>query len=430
MKMVKLLLYYSTLTAVSKIEINPKHLSYETFTQNLRENSLIKVLNEVNPDLVNTYNEYRNKIKESFAVKEQFNRFKQDIVTNFLRTQSKEVRDKFVAQYKEDSKEQRSKFDELPTFRSQLTLSNGVAILKEDSPLTNADIADFRNKVLTVNHHIHGIYDKIGANTLQQSWWGALLMQFHKHLVPGFQKRFGYRLGHFDGIYNETRETINKGSYVSLAEFITFPVRKYYELNNSNELEAVRTLQGITKGYVDFFGNFVTYYNVLPEYDKANLRRCLGEWIAITKAVALFVVGKLMLDDDDESTQIADYVLYSADRLMSETIQYNPWGMMNEGQKLYSQPVAAFSIANDNLKLLGACCSYIFTGDADDLLYQSGTYSGENKLKVNLLKQVPVVNQIRKHERLGANNSYYKVRQSPFSGLGQFIANKITGEED
>lgn len=405
-------------------------ISYETFTQNLRENSLIKVLNEVNPDLVNTYNEYRNKIKESFAVKEQFNRFKQDMITNFLRTQSKEVRDKFVAQYKEDSKEQRSKFDELPTFRSQLTLSNGVAVLKEDSPLSNADIADFRNKVLTVNHHIHGIYDKIGANTLQQSWWGALLMQFHKHLVPGFQKRFGYRLGHFDGVYNETRETINKGSYVSLAEFITFPVRKYYELNNSNELEAVRTLQGLAKGYVDFFGNFVTYYNILPEYDKANLRRCLGEWIAITKAVALFVVGKLMLDDDDESTQIADYVLYSADRLMSETIQYNPWGMMNEGQKLYSQPVAAFSIANDNLKLLGACCSYIFTGDADDLLYQSGTYSGENKLKVNLLKQVPVVNQIRKHERLGANNSYYKVRQSPFSGLGQFIANKITGEED
>lgn len=405
-------------------------ISYETFTQNLRENSLIKVLNEVNPDLVNTYNEYRNKIKESFAVKEQFNRFKQDMITNFLRTQSKEVRDKFVAQYKEDSKEQRSKFDELPTFRSQLKLSNGVAVLKEDSSLTNADVADFRNKVLTVNHHIHGIYDKIGANTLQQSWWGALLMQFHKHLVPGFQKRFGYRLGHFDGVYNETRETINKGSYVSLAEFITFPVRKYYELNNSNELEAVRTLQGLAKGYIDFFGNFVTYYNILPEYDKANLRRCLGEWIAITKAVALFVVGKLMLDDDDESTQIADYVLYSADRLMSETIQYNPWGMMNEGQKLYSQPVAAFSIANDNLKLLGACCSYIFTGDADDLLYQSGTYSGENKLKVNLLKQVPVVNQIRKHERLGANNSYYKVRQSPFSGLGQFIANKITGEED
>lgn len=44
-------------------------------------------------------------------------------------------------------------------------------------------------------------------------------MQFHKHFVPGFQKRFGYRLGHTDGIYNETRETVNKGTYVSLVDF-------------------------------------------------------------------------------------------------------------------------------------------------------------------------------------------------------------------
>lgn len=50
-------------------------------------------------------------------------------------------------------------------------------------------------------------------------------MQFHKHLVPGFQKRFGYRLGHFDGIYNETRESISKGTYVSLGEFIAMPLR-------------------------------------------------------------------------------------------------------------------------------------------------------------------------------------------------------------
>lgn len=255
-------------------------------------------------------------------------------------------------------------------------------------------------------------------------------MQFHKHLVPGFQKRFGYRLGHFDGVYNETRETVNKGTYISLGEFISFPIRKYYELNDNNELEAIRTLQGIGKAYLDFFGNMIAYYNILPEYDKANIRRTLGEWIAITKAVALFVVGKLLLDEDDESTQIADYILYSADRLMSETIQYSPWGMANEIQKLYSQPVAAFSIGADNLKLLEACCSYIFTGDKEDLIYQSGTYASENKLKVNLLKQVPVVNQVRKHERLGANNSYYKVRSSPFSGLGQFIANRITGEEE
>lgn len=414
------------------VAVNGKNkvMSFEQFAMGLREEALLKVLRKNNPELVSKYEAFRDKVLESYIEKERYVKFKADIITDFLRSVPKEIREEFKTTYKEDTKEEQKKFENHPSFRESLILKNGVATLKPDSGLTNEDIAAFRNKVISVNHQIHGIYDKIGANQLQQSWWGALLMQFHKHLVPGFQKRFGYRLGHFDGIYNETRESISKGTYVSLGEFIAMPFKKYYELNNSNELQTVRTLQGIAKGYADFVANLTTYYNILPEYDKANIRRCLGEWIAITKAVALFVVGKLMLDDDDDSTQVADYILYSADRLMSETIQYTPWGIVNEGKKLYSQPVAALSIAQDNLRLLGALCSYIITGNPDDLYYNSGSYSGENKLVVNFFKQVPLVNQIIKHERLGANNSYYKVRSSPFSGLGQVVASMITDEDE
>ena len=414
------------------VNVNGKNkiMSFEQYAMNLREEALLKVLRKNNPELVSKYETFKDKVLESYIEKERYIKFKADIITDFLRSIPKELRQEFKTTYKEDTKEERIKFEQHPSFRESLILKNGVATLKKDSGLTNDDIAAFRNKVISVNHQIHGIYDKIGANQLQQSWWGALLMQFHKHLVPGYQKRFGYRLGHFDGIYNETRESISKGTYVSLGEFIAMPFKKYYELNDSNELQAVRTLQGIAKGYADFVANLTTYYNILPEYDKANIRRCLGEWIAITKAVTLFVVGKLMLDDDDDSTQVADYILYSADRLMSETIQYTPWGIANEGKKLYSQPVAALSIASDNLKLLEACCSYIVTGNPDDLYYNSGTYSGENKLKVNIMKQISLVNQIIKHQRLGANNSYYKVRSSPFSGLGQIVANMITDEDE
>lgn len=415
---------------VVNIDGKNKIMSFEQYAMNLREEALLKVLRKNSPELVSKYETFKDKVLESYVEKERYVKFKADIITDFLRSIPKELRKEFKTTYKEDTKEERIKFEQHPSFRESLILKNGVATLKKDSGLTNDDIAAFRNKVISVNHQIHGIYDKIGANQLQQSWWGALLMQFHKHLVPGYQKRFGYRLGHFDGIYNETRESISKGTYVSLGEFIAMPFKKYYELNDSNELQAVRTLQGIAKGYADFVANLTTYYNILPEYDKANIRRCLGEWIAITKAVTLFVVGKLMLDDDDDSTQVADYILYSADRLMSETIQYTPWGMINEGQKLYSQPVAALSIASDNLKLLEACCSYIVTGNPDDLYYNSGTYSGENKLKVNIMKQIPLLNQINKHQRLGANNSYYKVRSSPFSGLGQVVANMITDEDE
>lgn len=415
---------------VVNVDGKNKIMSFEQYAMNLREEALLKVLRKNSPELVSKYETFKDKVLESYVEKERYVKFKADIITDFLRSIPKELRQEFKTTYKEDTKEERIKFEQHPSFRESLILKNGVATLKPDSGLTNDDIAAFRNKVISVNHQIHGIYDKIGANQLQQSWWGALLMQFHKHLVPGFQKRFGYRLGHFDGIYNETRESISKGTYVSLGEFIAMPFKKYYELNDSNELQAVRTLQGIAKGYADFVANLTTYYNILPEYDKANIRRCLGEWIAITKAVALFVVGKLMLDDDDDSTQVADYILYSADRLMSETIQYTPWGIVNEGKKLYSQPVAALSIAQDNLRLLGALCSYIITGNPDDLYYNSGSYSGENKLVVNFFKQVPLVNQIIKHQRLGANNSYYKVRSSPFSGLGQVVANMITDEDE
>lgn len=415
---------------VVNVDGKNKIMSFEQYAMNLREEALLKVLRKNSPELVSKYETFKDKVLDSYVEKERYVKFKADIITDFLRSIPKELRKEFKTTYKEDTKEERIKFEQHPSFRESLILKNGVATLKKDSGLTNDDIAAFRNKVISVNHQIHGIYDKIGANQLQQSWWGALLMQFHKHLVPGFQKRFGYRLGHFDGIYNETRESISKGTYVSLGEFIAMPFKKYYELNNDNELQAIRTLQGIAKGYADFVGNLTAYYNILPEYDKANIRRCLGEWIGIVKAVALFVAGKLMLDDDDDSTQVADYILYSADRLMSETIQYTPWGMINEGQKLYSQPVAAFSVAQDTLRLLGACCSYIITGNSDDLYYSSGSYSGENKLAVNFFKQVPLVNQIRKHERLGANNSYYKVRSSPFSGLGQIVANMITDEDE
>lgn len=414
------------------VAVNGKNkvMSFEQFAMGLREEALLKVLRKNNPELVTKYETFRDKVLESYIEKERYVKFKADIITDFLRSVPKEIREEFKTTYKEDTKEEQKKFENHPSLRESLILKNGVATLKPDSGLTNEDIAAFRNKVISVNHQIHGIYDKVGANQLQQSWWGALLMQFHKHLVPGYQKRFGYRLGHFDGIYNETKESISKGTYVSLGEFIAMPFKKYYELNNSNELQAVRTLQGIAKSYADFVANLTTYYNILPEYDKANIRRCLGEWIAITKAVALFVVGKLMLDDDDDSTQVADYILYSADRLMSETIQYTPWGLINEGKKLYSQPVAALSIAQDNLRLLGALCSYIITGNPDDLYYNSGSYSGENKLVVNFFKQVPLLNQINKHERLGANNNYYKVRSSPFSGLGQVVANMITDEDE
>lgn len=413
---------------VTEINGKPKVMSFTTYKQDLRGNILRKVLADTDTKLLERYDKTMNRIFSSLKDKEQYVRFKRDAITDFLRSVDNDVRKKFIDEYKEAEKNAQVTFENLPTFRDQFELVDGYARLRKDSPLSNRDVAEFREKAIKVNHHIHGIYDKIGANTLQQTWWGSLAMQFHKHLVPGFQKRFGYRLVHTDGIYNETRETVNKGTYVSLVDFLRMPLSKHYELDNSGELTAVKALQNIVKGYADFISNFNVYYNILPDYDKANLRRVLAEWVTIAKALALFTVGKLMLDDDDESTQAADYILYSADRLMSESIQYTPWGMVNEGSKLYKQPVAAFSLVQDASNIISAVTSYVITGEVEDLYYQSGTKSGQNKVTTSLVKFVPIWNQLQKHENLGNNNQYYKLRTSPLSGISQMLSSMI--EED
>ena len=113
---------------------------------------------------------------------------------------------------------------------------------------------------------------------------------------------------------------------------------------------------------------------------------------------------------------------------MSENIQYTPWGMVNEGSKLYKQPVAAFSLVQDASNIISAVTSYVITGEVEDLYYQSGTKSGQNKVTTTLVKFVPIWNQLQKHENLGNNNQYYKLRTSPLSSISQMLNSMI--EED
>ena len=46
-------------------------------------------------------------------------------------------------------------------------------------------------------------------------------MQYHKHIYPGMLKRWRVK-----GMYNEQRGTIEKGSYISLIQFMCYPINK------------------------------------------------------------------------------------------------------------------------------------------------------------------------------------------------------------
>lgn len=390
-----------------------KLVTFEQYSRNVREDVLKDLLRNYDAgagtDLLNRYNEFISGLKEEGNEEElqRYVYFTKDTVTEFVNTLPKQLRKQFVEQLKDKTKTVKEEFNALDTFISQFELSNGLAKLKKDSGLTYDDVSNFRNKVISVNHKIHGIYDKIGAAKAQGTWWGGIAFQFHKHMIPGWAKRYGYVFG--KGVYNEAREAVDKGSYVSLYEFLKTPFKaKFNKSEVTDEINAIEGWRNFGNNMIEFASNARIYYNILPEYDKANIRRTLSEMATIMSSVLLFIGARMMWDEKEEDTQLADYIMYWSDRLASEAQQYTPVGAIQEGKKLYSNPVAAFANIKDAMNAFGAITDYMFTGDEKSLIYQSGALHGQNKLVYNLSKQIPIYNQYLKHEKLGKNNSYYK----------------------
>ena len=56
--------------------------------------------------------------------------------------------------------------------------------------ITNKDLAELKVKAIYTNKKIHGVYDKLGRATIENEFWGSLVMQYHKHIYPGIMKRY------------------------------------------------------------------------------------------------------------------------------------------------------------------------------------------------------------------------------------------------
>ena len=149
-------------------------------------------------------------------------------------------------------------------------------------------------------------------------------------------------------------------------------------------------------------------WNMLPEYDKANIRRSLGDIAGCLAAIAA-TIALLCLGDDDDDSILYNLALYEADRLASEAFLYNPLGMISETKKLMSTPIAAQSTITDIFSSMINISHAIIQGDEWESTYQSGRFAGEYKLAVYLERRIPIWNGIRGILDIPENNHYYKV---------------------
>ena len=154
---------------------------------------------------------------------------------------------------------------------------------------------------------------------------------------------------------------------------------------------------------------------MLPEYERANIKRAMGDLAGVFSAVCLAIALRVVADDDDDNGLLYNLAMYECDRLASESFMYNPFGLVSEGKKLWSSPVAVESGIEDLLHVAGFISQWIIQGDDFDPYYQTGLYAGENKLWVNLRRQIPMYHAIDMVRRLERSNKYYKLGDNMLS---------------
>lgn len=400
-----------------KNDDNYEVMSFERYKRFVREKALRKVMSDYDKSTGKhteaSFDKFNKDIRKprNFAIAADYNDFKRDIITDFVKSLPYEVQELFIDAVNDETVHAKAEFDAMDSARSQFELKDGKAVIKEGSNLTDDHVAFIRNKVVTINHKIHGIYDQMGAARYQDTAIGAVVYQFHKHIVPQIAKHIGYN-NPFGGRgrYNESREEIEKSMYSSMIGFLTTPLNTQVQYNfDTEELEIIKGMHNFGARAIEFARHLKTYYKIMPQHEQANIRRTLVETSAIVLSLIIYSIGKMLDDPDDDETQASDYAIYLADKLASELWAYTPLGAYQEAMKIYDRPVAIFGLAEDMISGLAAVYDYTLNGNEDAFYYASGTNSGKNKLSVLVQKQIPIWSQYMKHERLGKNNTYYKL---------------------
>lgn len=433
-------------------EINPNAPKTRLVFKNLREatrDAEIEALEQIltdNPDLRQKFNTIKEELKKDPNKVKEFAWFRRDLTSDFIRqfVKDKAKQREFVKlknKYTEKAEKEFNDDSQHPTILSQLELAKDEQMgIKKDSMLAKFNVAkedgspsdayrflaEFRGRVISVNKKIHGIYNKLGQAQLEKTWYGSLVMQYHKHMYPGILKRWRR-----EGYYNEERGTIEKGSYIALWDFISIPFKEHKDLIGMTdaEVEGMEGIQNVFKRTIDFWLNIRLNWNLLPDYEKDNIARNIGDLCGVVSALFMAVALRCIADDNEDEIWW-NLALYEADRLASESFQFNPIGMYGEAKKLWSTPIAAQSGIQDLLQSCGLLAHMLMDWENYDPYYRSGRFAGEHKLSVYVQRRIPVWRGIKTgFIDIVDSNQYYKLSNNMLGFIdAQRIADWITDD--
>ena len=408
---------------------------FKDFTTGIEVAALRDVLAS-RPDLLMNFQMYIDSIRNYDVEKRlELSMGRTSIVRSFLYTlrdsidpvinnSYEKIATEFNARRKDMMKEARTQFNENPTVESIYEYKDGQAVVKREvieklKPQLGEDaegkletmLAELREKVKAVNKKIHGVYDKNGAALLENTWWGSILMQYHKHLPMGILKRYRRR-----GYYSEFRGSMERGTYQSIidflgTEFTNFKNRTDRRVKDGTNI-ALASLQVVFESALNTIHHLKLNWGNLDNWEQANIRRNLAE-VGGVFAACLIVIALYGLSDDDDinDDRFKASCLYLADRLYSETTMYGPQGLVSEYNTAKNNPLASMSIVNDLVKAMTLTSQYLLDPNYNPE-YQTGRYAGENKLEVLLKRNISGYRSYDRILTIDKNNNYYKVGES------------------
>ena len=407
--------------------------SFDEYVQNLEDAALKRVLSS-NQYLLSKYAVMKQKAKADKQLQYEYDKLKRDVVVDFFNTLTKEEKrqygDEYIKLRKEMLKNDREEFDKLQTVWDQFELVNGVAKFKRESGLTADDFGFMKKRAEYVNKKIHGVYDKNGAAQLEKHWYGSLVMQFKKHVFPGIMKRW-----RTEGYFNEIRGSYEKGSYISVADFLSMEFKDFKtKLNTKTDdgtATALAAIQTTIQCIYDTATNFKFNFELLPKWEQDNIMRATADLCSTMSALLTAFATYAIADEDDlKNNRFVNSTIYLADRLYGESRMYTPWGAVPEIQTQWRQPVAGQGVFKDLYDASSYVVQWLFDPDYDPI-YRTGTYKGQNKVKVKVLKNIPAVRTIQRINTINSSNKYYRIGDNQTAQkLVKNLAFEISGKND
>lgn len=399
--------------------------SFSEYVWKLEYDTMVSVISK-DKDLLEELKEFKRIIRQDKTEQFKYDTFKHNIIEDFLRAHaSKEIIQEYIHAKNQAIKKAKEEWKTKPAIIDLLELKNGEIVPKAGAEITPDMINDIKNKTINLNKKIHGVYDKLGAASIEFTWWGSLVMQYHKHLYPGVMKRFRRR-----GYYNEQTNTIEVGSYVAFVDFLGKEFRNVVsdakKQGDGYVGIAIASVQNTFKAVINTITNIKTNWNLMSPWERNAVKRCLGDLYGILSALLLGIAIYAMTDDDDEKeSNVVATGLYLADRLLSESQMYTPWGLYSEGKIFWSSPIAAYNGPSDLIKIMDYSARWLFDEDFDPV-YSTGIYKGKNKLGVLIKRNIPIYRVIERLNNMTKNNSYYRINEKALNmKISKYIADQI-----